>query len=169
MNNIEVKGIENIGNIKCTSTNSAITKEDGNYFLIPKHTGIDTVRLFKGKTKIFETTFDVKTIGDMEVQIAGTFDTVMSIARIIAVPFVGVKIPKIFYNFRAEVTRFEMTILKKGTTPIHFAMTGYKITEVAQNEIKTLKQGEKILFEGITAIPNDGYPRRLYPKVILIK
>lgn len=168
-NRIEVKGVENLDKIKVTSTKSEVMEYEGDFIFNPKHLGIDTIQLFKGKTKIFENYFEVKEIDSPKVQIAGTFDTLISKERIIAAPFISVVMPNCFYKFFVYITAFEMTTSIKGRASMHFEMKQNKLSPEAIIEIKKMKSGDKIIFDGIRAIPNGGCPRKLNPKTILIQ
>lgn len=169
-NKIEILGTPYQASIKYTSTNSDIQVDSSRIIIVPKKFGIDTIKVYNGKLKIFQKTFLIVKLETPVIQIANSIDSFLDKDRIIKIPYVSLKVPNCLYKFRTIVYSYNLTILNKSQERIEFNMMNNEITMDALNVIQTLKHGDQLYFENIIGAVQPSFcPRGFGDKIIKIK
>ncbi len=170
-NRLQIVGQKNVRGYKLTSVKSSVLVNDSCFVLTPEHRGVDTVKIFKGNKLIYCALFNLFSINEPTGQLAFTYDTTITLNRILANPYLSIKIPNCNYNFLFSINGFQCSILQKNKDKETFANTlGCKLTNDMLTLINRLKTGDVIEFERIKyGISPEFCPRMLGPLRITIK
>jgi GldM C-terminal domain len=155
-NKLSLIGIKWNSSINCTSSKCAIDTFTGFIIAKPHLIGLDTLRIFDAKSKVFEKVFRIDTLPNPTMLIAGSADTVLYKEAFAAVPNIAIVYANCLFKSKARVTEFEMTIVKKDTSIYRIYTRGYFFSEEALSKIELLKRGDKIVFDNIIFASGQG-------------
>jgi GldM C-terminal domain len=170
-NKLLLSGIKWNSSINCTSSKCAIDTYTGHIIAKPDLTGLDTLRIFDAKSKVFEKVFRIDTLPNPTMLIAGSADTFLYKEAFAGVPNIAIVYTNCLFKSKARVTEFEMTIVKKDKSIYRIYTRGYLFCEEALSKMQLLKRGDKIFFDSITFASGQGSncPRTWSARTITIK
>ena len=159
--------IEGLKDIRGLSVSSSLNSK---YFFIekeliiqPKSTGNDTLKVFKNKTLLLKKVYKVEFIGDPTPQLAYTFDTLLTVSRIVALPYLTVRVPKTTNVGPFLITMFECSLIQKqmGQQKDVYSTAGNRLSDQMVSAIRKLSAGDEILFSHIIIKGPDTKLRKL--------
>jgi hypothetical protein len=172
--NLLYSGIENrialIGNtnkigIRMSSSQKMRISNEKDYFVILPATKErdDTLRVFKGSKLLYYRVFNIVKLNDPIAQVAFTTDTVISINKLIANPFINSRIPNSLYELSFIIKSFQCTVLKStGERKVFFTL-GNRFSEETLEAIKKLKSSDELIFENIIVGISPMFCQRMLP------
>lgn len=146
-----------------SSLNSKYSFVEKELIINPHSTGFDTLKVFKKKLLLFNEVYNVEFLGDPTPQLAYTFDTLLTVSRIVASPYVTVRIPKTTNIGPFRIILFECSLIhnKMGRQKDVFSIDGSKLSEQLVSAIRKLNAGDEILFSNLIVEGPDGKNRKL--------
>ena len=170
-NILKVEGAQDISKWKVTATSAEISIVNNTIMLEESRVGYDTLRIYNNKKLLSTNVFRVDKINNPVALLAYTFDTVISLNRILANPYLTVKIPGSLYDFQAGVISFQCSLMKAQSNRYLFTdfISGNKLTSDMLSNIRKLFPGDKIIFDEIHAVSSGGDTRKLPRVTITIK
>ena len=170
-NILKVEGVQDISKWKVTATSAEISIANNTILLEESHVGFDTLRIYNNKKLLSTNVFRVDRINYPVAQLAFTFDTIINLNRILANPYLSVKIPGCLYDFQAYISSFQCSLQKRNSNNYFFTdnANGNALTGDILKNIKKLLSGDKIILDEIKVACASGDTRKLPPVTITIK
>ena len=170
-NYLKIDGQQDLSKLKVTSTNSEIAIVDNYISLQPFSRGVDTIRVYSDKKLLSSTTFRIERINNPVAQLAFTLDSVISLNRILANPYLTVKIPNCLYEIKYNISSFQCSLQKAGRSNFNYMdfVNGNKLTDDILKLIQKFLPGDKIVFDEIKVACGSGDTRKLPRLIITIK
>ncbi|TDH17816.1 hypothetical protein EXU57_24825 [Segetibacter sp. 3557_3] len=152
-NHLTIVGQNDFSGFRLTSaTKSDITIKAETIVIIPiTNAGLDTLSLFKGKKLLLTKVFKVTRLSDPIAQLAFTSDTVISVNKILANPFLTAIFPNSIYKTDIVIKFFECYIYKKNGERNVFSTAGNRLSEEMLTAIKNLSSRDELVFNDIKA------------------
>lgn len=172
-NNITVSGPEQEYDLTVKSGTASVSKAEANGFFVMVHNQ-EPVTLEavsnKGKKVVYSRQFRSERLRPYEIRIAGSEDTALTIAHIIANPILAVIIPKSQYKHTMSVTGFHLSIISGADTlRMQDREAGNRLTPAQLDLIRKLSKGDKLYFDEVNATSPDSRSIRFPPLTILIR
>ncbi len=170
-NILKVEGVQDISKWKVTATSAEISIDNNTIMFWESRVGYDTFRVYNNKKLISTNVFRIDKLNNPVAQLAYTFDTIISLNRILANPYLSVKIPGSLYDFHAGVISFQCSLMKAHSKSYLFTdfTSGNKLTNDMLINIRKLLPGDKIILDEIKAVSAGGDTRKLPPVTITLK
>lgn len=170
-NHLKIDGQQDLSKFKFTSTNSEITIDNNSISLQSGRRGLDTIRIYSNKKLVSTNIFRVDRINNPVAQLAFTLDSVISLNRILANPYLTVKIPNCLYEIKYNIFSFQCSLQKAGRSNFTYMgfVNGNKLTDDILKLIQKLLPGDKIVFDEIKVACGSGDTRKLPRLIITIK
>lgn len=164
-NVLKVEGFDNLP-VKLVSQKGAVKQINGNEFIVHVSSlGADTLTVFKNGKEIFYKPFEISRIVDPVVRIGKSISDVATVAEILSDPGLNVFLPNCYYINPFKVSGFSGSFITRNGRSIQtFNSATNKFLKEQLNIIKTLKSGDKILFDQILVIGLDSN-RRMLPNL----
>ena len=170
-NHLKIEGILDINQMKITTTNSTFKTEKNVLTVDESKIGFDTIRIYSNKKLIFTSIFRVDKINNPVAQLAFTLDSVISLNRILANPYLSVKIPGYLSEINFGIVAFQCSLQKANSSNYIFSddVSGNKLTKNMLDLIQKMVTGDKIIFDEIKAFGPGGDIRKLPGFTVTIK
>jgi hypothetical protein len=168
-NHLMIGDLKDLSGMKVTAANSEVRINKDHIIIVPKKVGTETYQIYKSGRLISTNSFQVIKIGDPVAQLAFTRDTIISLNRILANPYVTITVPGSLYKFAAEITSFECVITTTGNEKKQFRNVGQKLNDDLLSFLKKVSPGTRLDFDNIKCMSAGGDIKSLPSFSIIVK
>ncbi|MCC6761927.1 MAG: hypothetical protein IT252_11970 [Chitinophagaceae bacterium] len=165
-NEFSIDGLNDTKGVLVTSTlKSKCDILEQKLIVRPNTTGIDTLKVYKNKKLLTIKVYNTEFLSDPAPLLANTFDKTLTVGRLVAIPYVSVRIPKTINIGPFHISMFELTLIqnKKGQQKTVYSTDGNKLSEQMISGIRKLEPGDEILVSKLICVGPDG-TSRMMPK-----
>ncbi len=135
--------------LRVVASHSKIKIEDSSIICEPQSLVADTIKIFQGKKLLLTQVFKVNKTTDPVAKLANTFDTVLTVNRILANPYISFGMPNCYYRPPLYVQSYECVIIKLNGEQFADNNSGNKLTNFLIPKIEHLQKGDKIYLKRV--------------------
>lgn len=171
-NEFSMSGLNEIKAVSVfSSLNSKCSFFENKLIVRPNAIGIDTLKIYKNKKLLLIKAYTVEYLGNPTPQLAYSSDTLMSVSRIVAMPYFTIRIPKATNIGPFRISTFECSLIhnKMSQQKEVYSIDGSKLSEQLVSAIKKMTAGDEILFSDIIVIGPDSKARKVPNYKVTIK
>jgi hypothetical protein len=145
-----------------------VSHQDSNTFvIIPKTLKPDTLLVYSGKKLLLTKVFSIDTVSLPKIQLGNIQNDTASVSEILANRGLRSVMKGCLYNFSLRILGFSMTFIGNLTTRVK--IIGNMISKDQETMIRSLRKGDKILFDDIAVVSANSRVRELPPFTIVVK